>query len=679
MLKYEKLVDIFHEITELLKPPDRLTVSQAAEKYRYINNPGSYVGPYKNDMAPYLVEIMDVLTSNEHTGCAFVKPVQCGGTEVTLSWASYSTIVDPADMLMFHPTQSTCRDFSVRRLDKTIRNTPEMKGRMVPRRDANNKFDKLFRAGVILTLAWPSPAETAGRPVGRQSISDLDRIPDDIGGEGNVFDLVTRRGTTFGKRSMTYGESTPGKEPHDLSWSPDPKKPHELPPCTGVVQVYNRGDRRRWFWPCLDCDEYFRPTFDLFVYDDEGTPDERGSSVLMSCPHCGSLHGPEKKVSMNRKGLWVKEGQTVDSEGNIVGEGLKSSIASFHLTGPAAGFASWPNMVTTYIRAEEEFERTGSQESLKVFYNTDLGDVYFPRGIDQLRTPEDLMNKAEDLGDMVIPEDVRFLVACVDVQKSHFVVQVHGIAPGADIYIVDRFNIYKSERFDEDGDRQYLKPASYLEDWDTLTNQVLLKRYRLCDGSGYMSVKAMAYDTGGLKGVTTNAYKYYRNMRKEGLSVRLFPIKGSSSAIAPRAVTRYPDSGRSSAKEEARGEIPVLTLNTNLIKDNIDTMLDREDAGGGMIHFPDWLPENFYAELCAEIRNEKGKWENPKKRRNEAFDLVGYCKGVLIKLGVERLNWDDPPIWADVWANNPLVTEEDQQPFKNKSKIDLKSLAEKLG
>ena len=189
----------------------------------------------------------------------------------------------------------------------------------------------------------------------------------------------------------------------------------------------------------------------------------------------------------------------------------------------------------------------------------------------------------------------------------------------------------------------------------------------------------MAYDTGGLKGVTTNAYKYYRNMRKEGLSVRLFPIKGSSSAIAPRAVTRYPDSGRSSAKEEARGEIPVLTLNTNLIKDNIDTMLDREDAGGGMIHFPDWLPENFYAELCAEVRNEKGKWENPKKKRNEAFDLVGYCKGVLIKLGVERLNWEDPPIWADVWANNPLVTEEDQQPFKNKSKIDLKSLAEKLG
>ena len=47
--------------SEAVRPPERLTV--AAEKYRYLNNPGSYVGKFKNSKTPYLVEPMVTLTS----------------------------------------------------------------------------------------------------------------------------------------------------------------------------------------------------------------------------------------------------------------------------------------------------------------------------------------------------------------------------------------------------------------------------------------------------------------------------------------------------------------------------------------------------------------------------------------------------------------------------------------
>ena len=33
----------------VLVPPERLSVSEAAEKYRYLDNEGSYVGPWLNE------------------------------------------------------------------------------------------------------------------------------------------------------------------------------------------------------------------------------------------------------------------------------------------------------------------------------------------------------------------------------------------------------------------------------------------------------------------------------------------------------------------------------------------------------------------------------------------------------------------------------------------------------
>ncbi|MBK9515536.1 MAG: phage terminase large subunit family protein [Flavobacteriales bacterium] len=66
------------DVAELLRPSERLTVSQSAEKYRQLNNPGSYVGPWKNATTPYMIEPMDTLGSRDFTSCVFVGPAQCG-------------------------------------------------------------------------------------------------------------------------------------------------------------------------------------------------------------------------------------------------------------------------------------------------------------------------------------------------------------------------------------------------------------------------------------------------------------------------------------------------------------------------------------------------------------------------------------------------------------------------
>jgi phage terminase large subunit GpA-like protein len=76
MSRFQSLEQMVLATAEAVRPPERLTVAEAAEKYRYINNPGSYVGPYKNSTTPYLVEPMEMLTSLDHTQMVFVGPAQ---------------------------------------------------------------------------------------------------------------------------------------------------------------------------------------------------------------------------------------------------------------------------------------------------------------------------------------------------------------------------------------------------------------------------------------------------------------------------------------------------------------------------------------------------------------------------------------------------------------------------
>ncbi len=302
------------------------------------------------------------------------------------------------------------------------------------------------------------------------------------------------------------------------------------------------------------------------------------------------------------------------------------------------------------------------------------------------------MNRAENWGSTMaeptVPNEGRFLVAAVDVQKNEFVVQVHAICPGMpfDIVIVDRFKIQKSDRFDEDGDRHWVKPGTYAEDWDLITQNVINKTYPLQSGEGRMMIKLTVCDSGGREGVTANAYAYFRRLRKEGLAGRFHLVKGDHRPQMPRVQLSMPDargaSGNNNFKAIARGDVPVYLLNSNELKNMLDNRLDCIVPGKGQIRFPNWLPTWFYSELCSESRGEKG-WENPAHSRNEAWDLLYYCIGACISPSIkgENINWDRPPTWAEAHAINTMVSKTaDPEAFANRrsAKYDFSRFGQEL-
>ena len=699
---FEQLVA---EIGAAVKPPVRITVSDSAAKYRVLNNPGATVGMWRNEVTPYLVEPMNILTSKDHTSMVFVGPAQSGKTDMVLNWIGHSCKFDPADMMVVQTSRTTSRDFSMRRIDRFHRHSPEFGKMLVPRGTSDNTFDKHYKSGMMLTLSWPTINELSGKPIPRLWLTDYDRMKQDVDGEGSPFDLSQTRATTFKMNGMTVAESSPGFVIDDPRWQPSTI--HEAPPTRGILALYNRGDRRRWYWKCVYCHNAFEPDFSLMVYPDSDDIAECAEMATMRCPHCSLDYthddddGTPSKQEMNNNARWIKDGMTWLPDDTMVGKPVRSEMASFWLKGVAAAFSDWKTLVTKQLDAEREYEQTGSEEALKTTVNTNQGMPYLPKKSGSARAPEGIMDLARPLELKVVPQGVRFIVATIDVQKHRFVVQMQGMTEQRDVHVIDRFDVQKSRRLDEDGERLWVNPASHPEDWKLLVDEVILKSYPLeGDDTRHMAVKYTFCDSGGELGVTTNAYNFYRWLRdgdkakdaskatdytwEPGMATRFMLVKGASMKSAPRVKVSYPDSQRTDRNAGARGEIPVMFMNTNILKDQVNNKLDRKTKGGRYV-FSQLLGRNFFVELTVEVKDHKGNWTNPHSYRNESWDLLAYNEAALASpaINFELINWKNPPLWAEDWERNSLVfeIEADKKPFDmvKKTDYDLSKLGQDLG
>ncbi|EMW4611830.1 phage terminase large subunit family protein [Escherichia coli p0305293.8] len=607
--------------------------------------------PWDPLVAPYVIEPMNCLASREYDAVIFVGPARTGKTIGLIDgWVIYNVICDPADMLIIQMTEEKAREHSKKRLARTFRVSPEVVSRLSPNKNDNNVYDRTFLAGNYLKIGWPSVNIMSSSDYKCVALTDYDRFPEDIDGEGDAFSLASKRTTTFMSSGMTLVESSPGRDVKDVKWRRT--SPHEAPPTTGILSLYNRGDRRRWYWPCPHCGEYFQPCGDVVAgFRDIADPVLASEAAYIQCPSCSGRIMPEQKRELNGRGVWLRDGESINADGSRYGDPRRSRIASFWMEGPAAAYQTLSQLVYKLLTAEQEYETTGSEETLKTVINTDWGLPYLPRASMEQRKSELLEQRAEPVPSRSVPDGVNFLVATVDVQAGRhrrFVVQVTGYGSRGERWIIDRYNITQSLRGDSDGESQRIDPASYPEDWDVLLTDVFHKSWPLAsDPSQQMRLMAMAVDSGGEDGVTDNAYKFWRRCRRDGLGKRIYLFKGDSIRRAKLITRTFPDNtGRTGRRAQAAGDVPLWLLQTDALKDRVNNALWRDSPGPGYVHFPDWLGSWFYDELTYEERSSDGKWSKPGRGANEAFDLMVYAEALVILHGYEKIRWPDAPEWA---------------------------------
>lgn len=670
-MNHSSVYPVIRAAAEAFRPPRRVTVAQGAADVLMIREPGGYTGPWSPEETPYMVEPMNALASRRHEAVAFVGPSRTGKTKGLIEgWMSHVVCHDPGDMLIVQMSQDKAREFSKTGVDRAIRYSPALRD-MMSGGNNDNTHDKLFKHGMWLKIGWPTASQLSSSTYRYVALTDYDRMPDNIDGEGDAFGLGLTRTRTFLSRGMCVVESSPGREIIDPNWRA--ATPHEAPPCTGVLGVYNRSDRRRWYWPCPDCIEFFHasPGLDLFNLpreqdlleivrtEDLGKLAEHYARI--TCPHCGSVIDAVHKHRMNQRGVWLADHETIRANGVREGEPAQSSIAGFWLGGVSAAYQSWSGLLRAHLGGLREYALTGSELPLQKTVNTDQGMPYLSRLLaDGARHASDPFSRKEkQLERFIVPDDARYLCAAVDVQggaAARFVVQVHACGPHMEQWLIDRYSIETSKRSGVDGNFAPIDPASYPEDWDLLTELVVDTTYRLQQEGRELRIKMIAVDTGGEgkkgggDGVTDKAYDWYRRLRREGKHGRVMLIKGASTKNAPLVRESWVGARNKSEK----GDVPLYLLNPNMLKDMVSTSLKRALPGPGYMHFPEWIPKSFKDEMSAEVRSPGGVWGKIRKR-NEAFDLSAYVRACGIRLGVDKINWENPPSWAQTLDQNSDV------------------------
>lgn len=636
-----------------LQPYVRIDVPTWAEQNRLLSQSGN-AGKWRNDFAPYMVEPARMITSRKYRAGVFVGPARTAKTEsIILNPIGHAIDCQPQDVLVVCQTQDSAKSFSNRKLRPMLRTCESLSKKQGRGRGSDNLYEKAFIGGTNLYIGWPVIGYFSQNEFRTVLLTDYDRFPEDIDGEGSGFSLAVKRVQAAGSLGMVICESSPNPDRYVVVDDWKAGGIHEHPPVRGILAEFNKGTRGLYYWICPSCGDPFFPSFDKLIYERKGSPSDMASNVEILCP-AGCCIAYDKKAEMNRKGIWLHENSDGTDKVEIDDPDVRQSdIVSWRCEGPIAAMQNWRELVLKYEQAKSEFDLTGNELPLKTTVTLDQGCSYKP----QIKTLGDSLS-LEALKKSLIrspleiaPADTRFITVAIDVQGNRFVVQVDAWRTGLARQLIDRFDLAVPPQDAPNSAKRTMDPGRYFEDWMALF-ELLEKSYPVANTGYSLLPRAQIIDLRGAAGVTQNAYRYFRLAKKRGQAHQVFLANNQGGLKGDRAFISIPEKVQGEKLKNKKTDLRLVRIRTDILKDEVALTLTREDDGPGAYRIPDSLPDNILAEFCAEHRTEKG-WQIIKAgSRNEALDLAVYNKGLVIVLGAERIDWARPPQWADRVENN---------------------------
>lgn len=379
---------------ELLKPPEELTVSEWAGKYRFLDERSSSMpGKWKNEMTPYLVGIMDEFNNYQTEKIVFCKCTQLGGTEALNNMICFSVAQDPAPMMIVYPTSELADSVVEQRIKPMLKASKETKKHFKERNSTKKElqFDNMY----ISIVGSNSPSELASRPIRYLFLDEVDKYPNESKKEADPISLAVERTKTFNNRKI-YMCSTPTTRTGHI-WEEKEKADIE----------------KHYFVPCPHCGEFIELKFSQIRWPDDNeklSAADKAEFAQYICQECGSTINDSDKMEMLQKGEW-----------RTVKENTKfTKTVAFWINTLYSPFTRFSQIAKAYLIAKDD------TEALHNFTNSWLAE---PWEDTKLKTnAETVMERQTDLPEFVIPEWTRLLTAGVDVQETslYYIIRAWG-------------------------------------------------------------------------------------------------------------------------------------------------------------------------------------------------------------------------------------------------------------
>ena len=352
-----------------------------------------------------------------------------------------------------------------------------------------------------------------------------------------------------------------------------------------IEREFLASDQRRYFVACPDCGH-----FDWIRWENIRWEEGKPETAALACVACGTMIEERFKREMLPRGEWRA---TAGGNGETIGFHLSSLYSPL-------GWYPWSAAVDEFLDAKED------PMKLKTWINTVLGETWEERG--ESVEPDTLLERAEEYP-AEVPAGVGILVAAVDVQDDRLEVAVKGYGAAEESWLIAYQQIFG----DPGGEDIWLE-----------LDRFLLQTFQHESGRE-VPIACVAVDSGGHH--TEEVYRFCVVRLKR----RVFAIKGGGDTGKPLV-------GRPRKSNRYRANLFTLCVDTG--KGTVYSRLKIAGPGPGFVHFPEWIDEEYIAQLCAE--KAVRKWKKGRgtvrewikiRERNEALDLEVYCLSALYILG----------------------------------------------
>lgn len=577
-----------------LRPEERLTVSEWADKYRYIASGSSpEPGLYRTSRTPYLKKIMDSLTNNtSYRLVVFMKAAQIGASEAGFNWLGYKIDIAPGTIMSIMPTEGQMKRNSKMRIDPMLKSTPRLATKVSTsnRKDASNTIlQKDFPGGTLIMAGANSATGLRSVPAGDVLADELDGYPQDLQGEGAPLELLRARTRNF-KRGKIYIPSTPTKK--GLS---------------AIEREFEKTDKQKFFMPCPHCG-----TMQHLEWENMRWLGSDSYTAHYLCPHCeDKIYDEEHKKGMLAYGDWIATDPSKTSP----------EVIGFHANALVSPWYTFSDAVTDFLRIDKDVNK------LVVFTNTVLG-LPSEAGGDAPKW-EDIYAKKQNFQTNKPNNYVKFITAGVDIQKNRIEVQIVGWGKGKRRWVLD-YRVLPGLTAEDD------------EVWKNL--EKIVSEFWVREDGLEMPLQFMAVDSGSF---TKKVYDFCSKFPKS----KVAPVKGleglSTIFSAPKSVNKT-ETGKDYPGVMLYS-VGVSVLKVDLYGHLKKHKLDEDELGPeGYIHIPN-LNKEYFMGLVAEeerLRYVKGypkvDWVKIYER-NEPLDTMNYARVAASIVGIDR--------YADEWLD----------------------------
>jgi len=582
--------DVFNKA---IKPKDLLTVSQWAERHRLIATGTNMPGPWRNDNAPHLTEIMDSLS--EHSPVkqvTFKKSSGVGGTEILWNWIGYLIHhVQNKDMMMVVPTlQLRDREFNPR-FKKMILESPDLSELVsFKSRDTttNQDFVEFGHHSRLIKTGANSPDSLRATHLPYVMCDEVSAFPWDAGGEGDPVTLIENRQKTFTRSKRLYIST-----------------PTNANECR-ITTEFEKSDQRHRHLACPHCGHYHPLEFKHFhwEYTADSLADKAQRKLVdrawFECPKCNHNIEEYKKNTMLETGKWIPKYPHIKHHRGY-------HINAFYIKYGLG--KTWAEIAQEWVDAQHD------DSKLKSVVNTYLGEVWEEKGesVEAVTLLSRLENYALAWGK---DQPLVVRVAGIDIQKDRFEATIVDFQENEEAWAQTHLIIPAETAVEE----EWLKLETELKEWGVKLAAI---------DSGYNT--SLVYDFCAkrkwcvpIKGVSGMGRPLIEDLNKRRQRLRKRRKKGMP--VEPIGV----DQGKALVYARLKFDNPTTF---EIDQDSGEITSTHREAKAGYIHFKNeaCFDDEYFNQLTAEklvskkrAGREMQEWVK-ERARNEALDCMVYA------------------------------------------------------